>query len=292
MPENLCWSEISDDDDFCDTLMLKNIPSRCSQDEVLALLDEAGFGDAYHFFYLPRRTTQGQCHGYAFVGLRDTSMAGAFIERVSGMKVKSRNSNKAISVTYARIQGIDNNLKHFRETRCTKGKWKPFFARDMLDNDDAVMFGAFEQPSELLEPGQMHASTSSSAPSANTGLELQAIVQKPPHNDCYLNFDRFETMSTSESGGGPSSTVDTDSMSDFSLEMQAGRCADGSPIGRSISSSPSSITDVLLQVTPEDNECDGADECLWRVSVDKTFITVKPDKPLESRLGLAHMAPF
>eukprot|EP00929_Paragymnodinium_shiwhaense_P082660 TRINITY_DN43689_c0_g1_i12.p1 TRINITY_DN43689_c0_g1~~TRINITY_DN43689_c0_g1_i12.p1 ORF type:complete len:261 (-),score=65.53 TRINITY_DN43689_c0_g1_i12:356-1138(-) len=250
-PRNLQWSEITDDDelDLCDTLMIKNIPSRCSQDEVLQLIDHAGFGDCYHFFYLPRRTAQGQNHGYAFVGLRDPSMAPAFIERISGLTVKSRNSNKALSVAAARIQGIDNNLKHFRDTRFVKSKWKPFFAQDTLLAEETAAAGAINSAEIFAAPGQM----------LHEGEQLQ-------EQDAFcLAQEKLESSSTvapSESEGYAESHHETESVSDM--------CASGC------------LAAVRLQVTADDHE-EQQDEGLWQVTVDKTFINVKPG---------GKMAPF
>eukprot|EP00929_Paragymnodinium_shiwhaense_P082664 TRINITY_DN43689_c0_g1_i4.p1 TRINITY_DN43689_c0_g1~~TRINITY_DN43689_c0_g1_i4.p1 ORF type:complete len:280 (-),score=63.19 TRINITY_DN43689_c0_g1_i4:555-1394(-) len=264
-PRNLQWSEITDDDelDLCDTLMIKNIPSRCSQDEVLQLIDHAGFGDCYHFFYLPRRTAQGQNHGYAFVGLRDPSMAPAFIERISGLTVKSRNSNKALSVAAARIQGIDNNLKHFRDTRFVKSKWKPFFAQDTLLAEETAAAGAINSAEIFAAPGQM----------LHEGEQLQeqgagSCRRAAGVGDAFcLAQEKLESSSTvapSESEGYAESHHETESVSDM--------CASGRS---SLLSSPSCLAAVRLQVTADDHE-EQQDEGLWQVTVDKTFINVKP----------------
>lgn len=97
------------------TFMIKNIPCRCSQEEILDAVEEVGFGQLYNFFYLPM--TQGQTHniGYVFIGFYDEHVAVQFAQAMTGYRFKRRNSTKSCEVVPARIQGFQSNFDHFQK---------------------------------------------------------------------------------------------------------------------------------------------------------------------------------
>jgi hypothetical protein len=104
------------------TLMIKNIPCRCSQQEVLDAIVEIGFGDLYNFFYLPIRRGHQQNFGYAFIGFMDKEITKQFGSAMTGYRFVNRNSSKACAVAPARIQGFSSNVEHFQKMCCTRRK--------------------------------------------------------------------------------------------------------------------------------------------------------------------------
>lgn len=106
---------ISEED--CHTLMIKHLPCRCSQKEVLDGIASVGFGDRYEFFYLPIRRGHTQNFGYAFVGFKDAESCAAFTEAMTGYRFPGRSSSKACVLAPARIQGFQDNIHHFEKTR-------------------------------------------------------------------------------------------------------------------------------------------------------------------------------
>lgn len=109
------------------TLMIKNIPCRCSQQEILDAIEEVGFGQAYNFFYLPM--TQGQTHniGYVFIGFDEDDVAAQFTAAITGFRFKSRNSSKCCEVVPARLQGFQTNMDHFRSRHCVRKRNHPIW---------------------------------------------------------------------------------------------------------------------------------------------------------------------
>jgi len=109
------------------TLMLKNIPCRCSQQEILDAIEEVGFGQLYNFFYLPM--TQGQTHniGYVFIGFYDEDLAEKFTCVMTGYRFKSRKSSKSCEVVPARIQGFQSNLEHFQKRHSVRKRNHPIW---------------------------------------------------------------------------------------------------------------------------------------------------------------------
>lgn len=108
------------------TVMIKNIPCGCSQEEVLSAIAAGGFENAYDFFYLPTRRSKDN-FGYAFIGFPEAQSARSFAAKMNGFRFASRRSVKTMVVVPARVQGLENNLAHFRTTRIFHSKLAPIF---------------------------------------------------------------------------------------------------------------------------------------------------------------------
>jgi len=93
--------------DDVDTLLLENLPCRCSQQEILDAITVAGFGNLYDFFYMPIRC--GRNFGYAIVGFKDKDVCAAFAEALAGYCFSGRVSSKCCTVTPALVQGFSHN---------------------------------------------------------------------------------------------------------------------------------------------------------------------------------------
>mmetsp|Transcript_1714 Transcript_1714/g.3174 ORF Transcript_1714/g.3174 Transcript_1714/m.3174 type:complete len:214 (-) Transcript_1714:53-694(-) len=102
----------TDNDEEALSVMLRNIPFRCTQQDVLDLIAEHGWADSLNFFYMPMprgRSCKGN-FGYAFIGFPDPRLAKQFMLDMKGVEFSSRRSAKVLDVAPARIQGLSNNL--------------------------------------------------------------------------------------------------------------------------------------------------------------------------------------
>jgi arsenate reductase-like glutaredoxin family protein len=94
------------------TLMIKNIPCRCSKRKLLESITKLGFGQDVRFLHVPSRTGTEGSMGYAFIGFDNKDIASRFAKRVDGFRFNGTNSTKMCSVLPARIQGIKNALEN------------------------------------------------------------------------------------------------------------------------------------------------------------------------------------
>jgi hypothetical protein len=99
------------------TLMIKHLPCRCSEEEVLNAIAEVGYGDSHNFFYLPIRRGHTQNFGYAFVGFATKELSAGFEAAMTGYRFAGRTSTKACAIAPARIQGITSNMGNGQQTR-------------------------------------------------------------------------------------------------------------------------------------------------------------------------------
>mmetsp|Transcript_36545 Transcript_36545/g.70126 ORF Transcript_36545/g.70126 Transcript_36545/m.70126 type:complete len:981 (+) Transcript_36545:247-3189(+) len=108
------------------TLMIKNIPNKYSQKMLLATLDKSCAG-RYDFFYLPI-DFKNRCNlGYAFVNLTSPHAAAELYKQWHERHWEEFNSRKVCEITYARVQGQQALLEHFRNSRfpCEDDEYLP-----------------------------------------------------------------------------------------------------------------------------------------------------------------------
>jgi hypothetical protein len=106
------------------TLMIRNIPKRMTQRQLLAEIDLAGYLACVDFVYLPTDISQGRSHGFAFVNFELPEQAAAFkavfhkkhFLSVGASSPSSHfSSGSGLSVSYADIQGLEANLLNVRK---------------------------------------------------------------------------------------------------------------------------------------------------------------------------------
>ncbi|XXG47148.1 hypothetical protein AAC387_Pa02g1836 [Persea americana] len=97
------------------TLMIKNIPNKYNSKMLLAAIDENHRG-TYDFIYLPI-DFKNKCNvGYAFINLTDPMKIIPFFQSFNGKKWEKFNSEKVVSLAYARIQGKAALIAHFQNS--------------------------------------------------------------------------------------------------------------------------------------------------------------------------------
>jgi len=107
------------------TVMIKNIPCRCSTEEVLAAVDNMGFAGSYDFFYLPMNRRHRQGIGYAFINFQAEGTAKLFKEAMCGYQFPGRNSKKVVHVAVAQLQGRQEVDAYFSGTQVMHTRYRP-----------------------------------------------------------------------------------------------------------------------------------------------------------------------
>ena len=97
------------------TLMIRNIPNKYTQDLMQDRIDR-NFKSQYNFFYLPI-DFKNKCNvGYAFINFQSTASIRPFYIEFNKTKWEKFNSEKICVINYARIQGKENQIKHFQNS--------------------------------------------------------------------------------------------------------------------------------------------------------------------------------
>ena len=98
------------------TIMVRNIPNKYNQKMLLEMLDKHSYAQ-YDFFYLPI-DFKNRCNlGYAFINFTNSWAAADFYDTFHDRKWPDFNSRKVCAVTYARVQGRESLIQHFKNSR-------------------------------------------------------------------------------------------------------------------------------------------------------------------------------
>mmetsp|Transcript_83926 Transcript_83926/g.238030 ORF Transcript_83926/g.238030 Transcript_83926/m.238030 type:complete len:235 (-) Transcript_83926:101-805(-) len=107
------------------TVMVRNIPSRYTAEELIADFHERGFEGGFDFFYLPIDFKNGRNRGYSFVNFRSAGLAADFAAAFNGHQLTRYPTQKILEVSPALTQGLDANVIHYtrRDARRVQNKW-------------------------------------------------------------------------------------------------------------------------------------------------------------------------
>lgn len=107
------------------TLLLKNIPSRCTSRDILEVIADSGFAGRFEFLYLPFKPRQSQNRGYAFVSFVDSAEARAFQQHMYGRKFTRRCSAKELVIEVANSHFSIDQVQAATRTHPAESFWGP-----------------------------------------------------------------------------------------------------------------------------------------------------------------------
>eukprot|EP00929_Paragymnodinium_shiwhaense_P088003 TRINITY_DN48197_c0_g2_i1.p1 TRINITY_DN48197_c0_g2~~TRINITY_DN48197_c0_g2_i1.p1 ORF type:complete len:217 (+),score=22.69 TRINITY_DN48197_c0_g2_i1:52-702(+) len=151
-------SSAQEDDSAGTTIIIQNITSRASPQEVREAVDSLGFAGSYDIIYLPARggSPAGTHYGYAFINFTDAHYSKLFMRALQTNAVSLRQSNKVLSVSYAKVQGRKNLSRLVR--RASTALAAPWFKEQGLaavQEDQAIpaTIAATSPPCRTLATG-------------------------------------------------------------------------------------------------------------------------------------------
>lgn len=126
VPKNVNLEATQPGDQEITTLMIRNIPNRYSQRDLIAELEDMGFGGKFNFLYIPLDKGTMANVGYAFVNFIDKEWAARCMEAFQEHRFKRhrKTSGKIASVSAAHLQGLEANLAHYERAVVNTAKLK------------------------------------------------------------------------------------------------------------------------------------------------------------------------
>jgi len=151
--DRVCERLASSSWDNVQTVMLRNLPNKVTQQTLLWELEDSGFTQAYDFVYLPIDPDTNANKGYAFINFIDASYAAMFRSRFDGQRFANSNSDKVMSTWPAALQGFEANYAHYSNARVKhrEAHARPLFLRDpqngsMCVTPNRLVNAPFPQP--------------------------------------------------------------------------------------------------------------------------------------------------
>ena len=135
------------------SVMIKNVPNKYTKAALLQLIDTNHAG-TYDFFYLPI-DCRNKCNlGYAFLNVKEPGTIVSLLEEFSGKRWERFRSDKVCEITYARIQGKEALVEHFRNSKLIHKhqKYRPLVA-DVDGNLVDYVHCADSAPDDPWAPG-------------------------------------------------------------------------------------------------------------------------------------------
>lgn len=101
------------------TMMLRNIPNRYTQSDLIKELNSLGFEGSFDFLYAPPDFGKMHIVGFAFVNFVDAELAARFgleLEGYEFLKHQKKSAKKAARVSVAHLQGLQANIDHYEKS--------------------------------------------------------------------------------------------------------------------------------------------------------------------------------
>jgi len=99
------------------TLMIRHVPRRYNEEDLLLELSRFVEPSKYDFMYLPRDNRRSSNVGYGFVNFISADIAYGTNEKMNGASWSLVQSNKVIATVPAHLQGLARNLAHYADSR-------------------------------------------------------------------------------------------------------------------------------------------------------------------------------
>lgn len=128
------------------TLMIRNIPNRYTQRELITELEDLGFAGSFNFLYLPLDKGTMANVGYAFVNFLESCWADRCVAVFQDycFRRHRRHSRKVAAVSVAHIQGLEANLAHYESAAVNTAKLKqrrPLVVANISHTVDVSAYG-------------------------------------------------------------------------------------------------------------------------------------------------------
>eukprot|EP00747_Dinoflagellata_sp_TGD_P207730 gnl/TRDRNA2_/TRDRNA2_81269_c0_seq1.p1 gnl/TRDRNA2_/TRDRNA2_81269_c0~~gnl/TRDRNA2_/TRDRNA2_81269_c0_seq1.p1 ORF type:complete len:413 (-),score=53.16 gnl/TRDRNA2_/TRDRNA2_81269_c0_seq1:408-1646(-) len=125
------------------TVMMRNVPFKWTQYDLLEELSRTGFLGSFDFLYLPIDPDTDSNRGYAFINFASSACAHRFKVSFEDRQLNPLDSRKLVSVVPALRQGYAANHAYYAQAKVSRGDYsrRPLFLREDcgLPTDRQVM---------------------------------------------------------------------------------------------------------------------------------------------------------
>jgi len=98
------------------SVMMRNVPSDYTRDQLVAYLDSEGFAGQYRLIYLPTDFKTQAVFGYAFVDLVSADEAQRFEAHFQQRAGWGIDSDRVCEITWSSLQGLWSHVERYRNS--------------------------------------------------------------------------------------------------------------------------------------------------------------------------------
>lgn len=132
------------------TLMIRNLPNKYQAADVMKLLKSVGLEASFDFLYVPLDFRNSANLGYAFINMVEPKDTLGLFEAFAGKRWDEKGSKKVCEIKWARLQGKERLIAHFREAKFPSqerrfvplvwGTRKTVSGREVVDGEPQTIF--------------------------------------------------------------------------------------------------------------------------------------------------------
>jgi RNA recognition motif-containing protein len=122
----------------CTTVMMKEVPLKYTQRNLLREINASGFTGKFDFLYLPMDPRSHANRGFAFINMVSERVAEEFYKKFHGQHLRHFNAEKPVVVLPADLQGFEENALQYASIAARQGPvgrrtgyTKPIFFRPL-----------------------------------------------------------------------------------------------------------------------------------------------------------------
>jgi hypothetical protein len=173
------------------TVMLRNIPNKYTAVMLMEELCKFGFVPKdVDFFYLPIDFRNVCNVGFAFFNFRHHERAEQFMHAFEGYRLPATNSTKICTTCWARIQGRDANVAHYKDSPIAP-EYRPWLfdpsgERETFPEPDGTVIAAIEKSAKEA----VRASNATKGPDENK-IFVGGLSRDTTGHDLVEYFSRF-----------------------------------------------------------------------------------------------------
>lgn len=158
------------------TLMIRNIPNRYSQRELITELEELGLANSFDFLYVPLDKGTMLNVGYAFVNFMTPTWAQQCMRVFRNYRFKRhhRHSTKIATVSVAHLQGLEANLAHYGKAAVSSAKMKQ--QRPVLVANISSALSSICDDADLVNTAKADGGPVSKAQSVSPSMSLPFVA--------------------------------------------------------------------------------------------------------------------
>lgn len=107
------------------TVMVRNVPSRYTQQKLMREINSMGFLGKYDFFYLPVQPHGRGNRGFAFANFSSSEAAEQFYGCLNGKPLRHFAQDMPVAVLPADMQGFEKNAEHYATMCSSRSQRRP-----------------------------------------------------------------------------------------------------------------------------------------------------------------------